>query len=66
MNIDKKKKYTPKEWSKIIFISNAIEDGWSVKKKDETYIFSKHKGKEKQVYSEKYLDKFRKTEFFFF
>ena len=37
---------------------NAIEDGWSVKKKNELYIFSKHKGKEKQVYEEKYLERF--------
>lgn len=57
MNIDLSK-YTPKEWSKIIFIINAIEDGWSVKKKNDMYVFSKHKGKEKQVYEEKYLEKF--------
>ncbi len=57
MNIDLSK-YTPKEWSKFIFIINAIEDGWSVKKKNDMYIFSKHKGKEKQVYEEKYLAKF--------
>lgn len=52
------KKYNSKEWSKMIFILNAIEDGWCVKKRNELYIFSKHKGKEKQVYEEKYLEKF--------
>ena len=57
MNIDLKS-YTPKEWSKIMFIMNAIEDGWCVRKKDSVYIFSKHKGKEKQLYEEKYLEKF--------
>ncbi len=57
MHIDMKER-TPKEWSKIIFICNAIEDGWSVKKKNDVYVFSKHKGKEKQVYEEKYLEKF--------
>lgn len=57
MNVDLKK-YTPKEWSKILFIMNAIEDGWCVRKKEGTYIFSKHKGKEKQVYEEKYLERF--------
>ena len=57
MNIDLKS-YTPKERSKIMFIMNAIEDGWCVKKKDNVYIFSKHKGKEKQLYEEKYLEKF--------
>ena len=62
MNIDLKK-YTSKEWSKIIFIMNAIDDGWCVRKKDGAYIFSKHKGKEKQVYEEKYLEKFIKKYF---
>lgn len=57
MNIDLKS-YTPKERSKIMFIMNAIEDGWCVRKKDSVYIFSKHKGKEKQLYEEKYLEKF--------
>ena len=57
MNVDLKK-YTPKEWSKILFIMNAIEDGWRVKKKGDMYIFSKHKGKEMQAYEEKYLEKF--------
>tara|TARA_B100000900_G_C20565152_1_gene710727 strand:- start:215 stop:412 length:198 start_codon:yes stop_codon:yes gene_type:complete len=56
-------KYSPKELSKIIFISNAIDDGWTVKKRDELYIFSRHKGKEKQIYEEKYLDKFIKKYF---
>tara|TARA_Y100000816_G_C25736095_1_gene387526 strand:- start:58 stop:255 length:198 start_codon:yes stop_codon:yes gene_type:complete len=56
-------KYSPKELSKIIFISNAINDGWTVKKRDELYIFSRHKGKEKQIYEEKYLDKFIKKYF---
>ncbi len=57
MNIDLKS-YTPKERSKIMFIMNAIEDGWCVRKKENVYIFSKHKGKEKQLYEEKYLEKF--------
>jgi hypothetical protein len=46
-----------------LFISNAIEDGWSVKKKNDLYIFSKHNGKEKQIYEEKYLEKFIKKYF---
>ena len=51
-------KYSLKEWRKILFIFNAIEDGWSVKKRNNLYIFSKQKGKEKQIYEEKYLEKF--------
>tara|TARA_B100000424_G_C22616870_1_gene343184 strand:- start:244 stop:438 length:195 start_codon:yes stop_codon:yes gene_type:complete len=51
-------KYSLKEMRKILFIFNAIEDGWSVKKKNDFYVFSKHKNKEKQIYEEKYLEKF--------
>ena len=47
-----------KDLSKILFIFNAIEDGWDVKKKNNSYIFSKHKSKEKQVFTEDFLNKF--------
>ena len=32
-------KYSSKDLSRILFISNAIEDGWTVKKKNDLYIF---------------------------
>jgi len=56
---------SPKEFSKMVFIMNAIEDGWNVKKRNGLYIFSKHNGKEKQVYEEKYLEQFVKKYFKF-
>ena len=58
-----KKSLNNKDFSKIIFIFNAIEDGWSVKKKDEQYIFSKQKSKEKRVYHDKFLEEFVKKYF---
>ena len=43
---------------KLSFIYNAIDAGWSVKKRENKYIFSKkHEGK-KEVYLETYLRKF--------
>ena len=40
------------------FIWNALEDGWEIRKKDNSYIFSKsHEGK-KEVFSESYLRAF--------
>jgi len=43
---------------KMGFIYNAIETGWSVKKNEDKYIFSKkHEGKQ-EVYLESYLRKF--------
>lgn len=43
---------------KMALIYNALEDGWTVKKKDNKYIFIKnHKGK-KEVYLDDYLRRF--------
>jgi len=40
------------------FIWNALEDGWTIKKKEDSYIFLKdHEGK-KEVFTESYLRSF--------
>lgn len=44
--------------SKMVFITNAIENGWTVKKKNGLYIFSKKHGNKKEVYMKNYLDNF--------
>ena len=47
-----------KEYYKMKFIFNAIEQGWSVRKKDNLYIFkTKHNNKE-EVFNEYYLEEF--------
>ena len=45
------------------FIFNALQDGWKVQKKNENYIFSKRKGKNKEVYTESFLHEFLKKNF---
>jgi hypothetical protein len=46
------------KYKKIMFINNAIESGWTIKKKNDAYIFTKkHEGK-KEIYSDNYLKKF--------
>jgi hypothetical protein len=51
------------KFQKMLLIFNSIEQGWSVKKKDESYIFTKnHEGK-KEVLEESYLKQFMKTNF---
>ena len=48
---------------KMGFIYNALEDGWSIKKKGKQYIFTKnHEGK-KEVYLDSYLHRFMKDNF---
>lgn len=49
------------KFQKMVLILNCIEQGWSVKKRGESYVFSKnHEGK-KQVLEDSYLMKFMKT-----
>ena len=51
------------KFQKMLFLFNAIEEGWSIKKKNNSYIFSKnHEGK-KEVFEDNYLNKFMKTNF---
>ena len=45
-------------FQKMHFVMNAIETGWSVKKIDDNYIFTKkHEGK-REVFMADYLEKF--------
>ena len=48
--------------SKMSFIYNAINDGWTVEKQlnnnDEKYIFKKKHENKKEIFSNNYLEKF--------
>ena len=47
----------------MVFIMNALEKGWSIKKKQEQFIFTKkHEGK-MEVFEEKYLETFIQSNF---
>lgn len=47
-----------KQFQKMLFISNAVDDGWCVKKTNNSYIFSKKHENKKEVYDKTYLEKF--------
>jgi hypothetical protein len=48
------------KFQKMVFLFNALDNGWSIKKRNETYIFTKnHEGK-KEVFDESFLAKFMK------
>ena len=52
---------TKKEFQKMIFIVNALDRGWTIKKIEESYVFTKkHEGK-KEVFESEYLEKFIET-----
>lgn len=51
------------ELYKMNFIMNALENGWSVKKRSDSFIFSKkHEGK-KEVFKKNYLETFIQENF---
>jgi len=53
----------PKQLKIMIFLTNAIENGWTVKKKGNEYTFTKkHEGR-KKVFEEHYLEHFLSTNF---
>ena len=49
------------KFQKMLLLFNSIEQGWSVKKRNDSYVFTKnHEGK-KEVLEDAYLLKFMKT-----
>jgi len=62
-DLDENKKMDYIEYQKMLFICNALDDGWSVKKRQKSFIFTKnHEGK-KEVFSDSYLLSFMKENF---
>jgi len=49
------------KFQKMLFLYNAVNEGWSIKKKNESYIFTKnHEGK-KEIFLDSYLVSFMKS-----
>ena len=49
------------KFQKMMLLFNSIEQGWSVKKRNDSYVFSKPHENKKEVLDEDYLLKFMKT-----
>jgi hypothetical protein len=51
-------KINKKTFQKMVFIMNALNDGWKVKKTEDEYIFTKkHEGK-REIFKTDYLESF--------
>jgi hypothetical protein len=46
------------QFQKMVFIMNALDNGWSVKKNEESYIFTKKHENKREVFMENYLENF--------
>jgi hypothetical protein len=47
-----------KYFQKMLFIHNAVEQGWTVKKNEESYIFTKKHENRREIFQSDYLEKF--------
>jgi hypothetical protein len=48
-------------YKKMSLMFNAIEDGWSIKKNKQSYIFTKKHENKKEVFNDEYLTNFLKS-----
>jgi hypothetical protein len=51
---------------KMMFIFNALEDGWIIEKTNESYIFRKKHEEKREFFSDSYLKEFIKNHIGFF
>ena len=45
-------------FKKMLFITNALEQGWTVRKSQESYIFTKKHENRQEIFQENYLETF--------
>jgi hypothetical protein len=58
MNLPSNIQMDRKQFQKMVFITNALDQGWSVKKSQDSYIFTKkHEGR-REIFRENYLENF--------
>jgi hypothetical protein len=47
-----------KNFQKMLFLTNAIEKGWTVKKNKNSYVFKKKHENKREILNDEYLEKF--------
>ena len=48
-------------FQKMVFLTNALDQGWTIKKKHTSYIFTKTHENKKEILEDAYLLKFMKS-----
>jgi hypothetical protein len=51
------------KFQKMLILYNAIEEGWSIKKRKNSYVFTKNHENKKEVLEDTYLIKFMNSNF---
>jgi hypothetical protein len=52
-----------KQFQKMMFLHNALDQGWSVKKSNDSYIFTKKHENRREIFQENYLESFLVSNF---
>ena len=63
INTDEKIQIDYLTLQKMVFLFNALEDGWQIKKNKEKYIFTKRHENKKEIFSDNYLTRFIEKNF---
>ena len=63
LEISTEQQITKSQYKKMIFIQNALEQGWSVKKSQDSYIFTKKHENRREIFQENYLETFLVSNF---
>ena len=50
-------------FQKMLFLTNALEQGWTIKKSKESYIFTKKHENKREIFQENYLETFVASNF---
>ena len=58
LNLPSNIQMNKKMFQKMLFITNALEKGWSVKKSNDSYIFTKKHENRREIFQENYLENF--------
>ena len=51
------------QFQKMIFLYNALDGGWTIKKSQESYIFTKKHENRREIFQDKYLESFLLSNF---
>lgn len=52
-----------KQLQKMMFLHNALDQGWTIKKSQDTYIFTKKHENRREIFQENYLETFLVSNF---
>jgi len=63
ISMDQQQQITKSQYKKMVFIQNALDQGWTVKKSQDSYIFTKKHENRREIFQENYLETFLVSNF---